>query len=58
LYYKIVRQRGSHKTLKSPYYPDLRISFHDSFEISGFKVKKILIKEVGLTEMMAIKVIK
>ena len=58
LYYKVVRQRGSHKLLKSPYYPDLRIGYHDSFEISGFRVKKILTEEVGLTEIMAIEVIK
>ncbi len=57
LCYKVVRQRGSHRTLKSEYYPVLRISYHDSFEISGFRVKKILTEEVGLTEIMAIEVI-
>ena len=57
LCYKVVRQRGSHRTLKSEYYPVLRISYHDSFEISGFRVEKILTEEVGLTEIMAIEVI-
>jgi len=56
--YKIIRQRGSHRTLKSEHYPVLRISYHDSFEISGFRVKKILTQEVGLTEIMAIEVIR
>ena len=58
LCYKIIRQRGSHRTLKSEHYPVLRISYHDSVEISGFRVKKILTQEVGLTEIMAIEVIK
>ena len=58
LCYKIVRQRGSHRTLKSKQYPILRISYHDTVEISGFRVKKILMEEVGLTEIMAVEVIK
>jgi predicted RNA binding protein YcfA (HicA-like mRNA interferase family) len=58
LCYKIIRQRGSHRTLKSEHYPVLRISYHDSFEISGFIVKKILTQEVGLTEIMAMEVIR
>ena len=58
LCYKIIRQRGSHRTLKSEHYPVLRISYHDSVEISGFRVKKILTEDVGLTEIMAIEVIK
>jgi predicted RNA binding protein YcfA (HicA-like mRNA interferase family) len=58
LCYKIVRQRGSHRTLKSKQYPILRISYHDRVEISGFRVKKILTEEVGLTEIMAVEVIK
>lgn len=58
LCYKIVRQRGSHRTLKSKQYPILRISYHDTVEISGFRVKKILTEEVGLTEIMAVEVIK
>ena len=44
--------------MKSPYYPDLRVGYHESIEISGFKVKKILTEDVGLTEIMAIEVIK
>ena len=58
LYYKITRQRGSHRTLRSENYPEIRISYHDKFEISGFMIRKILIEEVGLTEELARKVIK
>jgi len=58
LKYKIISQTGSHRTLRSEYYPEIRISYHDTFEISGFKIRKILIEDIGLTEEMARKVIK
>ena len=58
LCYKIVRQNGSHRTLKSKNYPDIRIGYHDSDELSGRYVRDLLIKKVGLTESMAREVIK
>ena len=58
LKYKIIRQTGSHRTLRSENYPEIRISYHDTFEISGFKIRKILMEDIGLTEDMARKVIK
>jgi predicted RNA binding protein YcfA (HicA-like mRNA interferase family) len=58
LYYKIVRQRGSHRTLKSKNYPDIRIGYHDSYEVSGKFVRDLLMKRVGLTQAMAREVIR
>jgi predicted RNA binding protein YcfA (HicA-like mRNA interferase family) len=58
LCYKIHRQRGSHRILKSPSYPDLRIGYHDTAEVSGSFVRNLLMKEVGLSEKMAREIIK
>jgi len=58
LCYKIVRQRGSHRTLKSKKYPDIRVGYHDSDEVSGRYIRDLLIKRVGLTESMAREVIR
>ena len=58
LCYKIVRQNGLHRTLKSKNYPDIRIGYHDSDEVSGRYVRDLLIKKVGLTESMAREVIR
>jgi len=58
LYYKIIRQKGSHRTLISDKYPMIRISYHDTFEISGFKIREILIKDIGLSEEFAKRVIR
>jgi hypothetical protein len=35
----------------------IRISYHDTFEISGFKVRQILINDIGLSESVAKQVI-
>jgi predicted RNA binding protein YcfA (HicA-like mRNA interferase family) len=49
LNYYIVSQRGSHKKLKSKNYPTIQYCFHNSREISGIEIKKILITVIGLT---------
>ena len=48
LSYVIVRSNGSHKTLASPHYPTLTYSFHDSRELSGNEIRKVLTRQVGL----------
>jgi predicted RNA binding protein YcfA (HicA-like mRNA interferase family) len=58
LCYKIVRQRGSHRTLKSKNYPDIRISYRDLEEVSERYIRDLLIKKVGLTEALAREVIR
>jgi predicted RNA binding protein YcfA (HicA-like mRNA interferase family) len=57
LYYKIIRQKGSHRTLKSACYPTLTIGYHDSVEVSGRYIKNLLVNEIGLSEDMARQVI-
>ncbi len=58
LQYRIVRQSGSHKTLQSETgYPELNLAFHDDHELAGGLVRKILCKDVGLTDTQARKLI-
>ena len=54
LNYYIVSQRGSHRKLKSKSYPtiqycSIQYCFHNSREVSGIEIKKILITVIGLT---------
>jgi predicted RNA binding protein YcfA (HicA-like mRNA interferase family) len=55
--YRVVRQTGSHRRLRSARYPPLTIAFHDRATISGDHVRKILIKQVGLAEGAARKLL-
>jgi predicted RNA binding protein YcfA (HicA-like mRNA interferase family) len=55
--YRVVRQTGSHRRLRSPRYPPLTIAFHDKATISASHVGKILIKQVGLDESEARKLL-
>lgn len=48
--YRVVRQAGSHRRLKSPDYPPLTIAFHGKATISGGHVREILVKQVELAE--------
>jgi predicted RNA binding protein YcfA (HicA-like mRNA interferase family) len=45
--WRIKRQKGSHKTLERPRYPDYVFSFHDSDEI-GSKMMARIAKKTGL----------
>ena len=58
LNYSIVRIVGSHKTLSSVTFPTISYSFHQNKEISGHVVKRILMKNIGLTQQQALEVIK
>ncbi len=54
LKYQIERQEGSHRTLvSSAGYPRLIFSFHDGETLGPVVVKKILMKDVGLSETEA-----
>lgn len=46
--YEIVKQRGSHKKLRSEGYPQLTFAFHTGTEVPGHLVKKIFTTDVGL----------
>lgn len=55
LYYRRERQTGSHKTLVSNAgYPALTWAFHDQQTIPPGLVRKILTKDVGLSDEEAI----
>ena len=50
--YEVVSQKGSHRKLESTagYPPIGPLAFHDNAEIPGGMVRKILMRDVGLTE--------
>ena len=51
--------RGSHRKLVSDAgYPPLRFSFHDSVEVGGTMIKKILLDQVGVDEATAMAILK
>jgi predicted RNA binding protein YcfA (HicA-like mRNA interferase family) len=55
LEYSSVRQRGSHRLLRSPNgFPELKFSFHDGTTLPRGLVRKILVKDVGLSEREAL----
>jgi hypothetical protein len=47
-------REGSHRTLVSTVYPDLHLAFHDRAEIAPGLVRKILVRDVGLSEQDAL----
>ena len=55
--YRIVRQSGSHRRLESPDFPPLTFAFHDKATIPAGLVRKILIRDVGLVEEQARKLL-
>ncbi len=56
--YRVVRQRGSHRHLRSSAgHPDLLFSFHDRVTIPPEAVRKILVRDVGLTEDEALQLL-
>jgi predicted RNA binding protein YcfA (HicA-like mRNA interferase family) len=49
--YEILRQKGSHRRLRSRNgHPDIGFSFHDGVTIPPGLVKKVLVGDVGLSE--------
>jgi predicted RNA binding protein YcfA (HicA-like mRNA interferase family) len=55
--YEIVRQSGLHRRMQSPDHPPLTFAFHDGATIPAGLVRKILIKDVGLDEKEARKLL-
>lgn len=55
LEYVVVHQAGSHRKLRSPHgFGDVMFSWHDGATIPPGAVRKILTKDVGLTEQDAL----
>jgi predicted RNA binding protein YcfA (HicA-like mRNA interferase family) len=50
LNYRIIRQSGSHRRMKAPGRPSLTFAFHDKATIPSTQVRKVLVKDVGLAE--------
>ncbi|HVY95349.1 MAG TPA: type II toxin-antitoxin system HicA family toxin [Solirubrobacterales bacterium] len=50
LNYRVARRSGSHRRMESPGRPALTFAFHDKATIAGGLVRKILVKDVGLDE--------
>ena len=48
--YRVVRQVGSHRRLEAPNRPPLTFAFHNNATIPSGLVRKILIRDVGLAE--------
>lgn len=48
--YRVARQTGSHRRLEAPGRPSLTFAFHDNATIPSGLVRKILVRDVGLAE--------
>jgi predicted RNA binding protein YcfA (HicA-like mRNA interferase family) len=58
LSYTVTRQSGSHRTLESTSgKPTLHLAFHDNAEIPSGMVRKILVRDVGLSEVEALQLL-
>jgi predicted RNA binding protein YcfA (HicA-like mRNA interferase family) len=57
LNYEIVRQRGSHRRLQSPGRPSLTFAFHDRATVGPGLVRKVLCRDVGLSEEEALELL-
>ena len=55
--YRITRQDGSHRTLEASGRPTLHLSFHENQELPPGLVRKILVRDVGLTEDEALELL-
>jgi predicted RNA binding protein YcfA (HicA-like mRNA interferase family) len=53
LNYRVVRQRGSHRTLRAPGRPQVTFAFHGR-ELRSREVRHVLLREVGLAESEAL----
>jgi predicted RNA binding protein YcfA (HicA-like mRNA interferase family) len=58
LEYRVARSRGSHTRLESQNgYPSLTFAFHDGDTVPAGAVRKILCKDVGLSEEEALRLV-
>ena len=57
LKYKVARQAGSHRRLEAHGRPSFSFAFHDGATIRPSLVRKILIKDIGLAEDEALKLL-
>ncbi|MFE0658501.1 type II toxin-antitoxin system HicA family toxin [Streptomyces sp. NPDC058876] len=55
--YVIVRQKGSHRILRSENYPQLLFSFHDGVTVPPGLVRKYLVNDIGLSVNEALRLL-
>ena len=59
LLYRVVRQAGSHRRLRSAAgYPPLTFAWHDGATVPPGVVRKVLVRQVGLSVQEALKSLK
>lgn len=58
LNYEVVRQRGSHRSLRASGRPPLTFSFAGGDDVPGGLVRKILVDQAGLDEQQALAALK
>jgi predicted RNA binding protein YcfA (HicA-like mRNA interferase family) len=50
LNYRVSRQSGSHRRMEAPGRPPLTFAFHDKATIPSGLVRKVLVRDAGLAE--------
>jgi predicted RNA binding protein YcfA (HicA-like mRNA interferase family) len=50
LSYRVSRQSGSHRRMEAPGRPPLTFAFHDNATVPSGLVRKVLVRDVGLAE--------
>ncbi len=55
--YRVVRQAGSHRTLRAPGRPSIIFAFHDRATIAPGHVRHILVRQLGLTQDEALRLL-
>ncbi len=50
LNYRVLRRSGSHRRMEAPGRPSLTFAFHDKATVPSGLVRKVLVRDVGLAE--------
>lgn len=50
LNYRVSRQSGSHRRMEAPDRPPLTFAFHDKATVPSGLIRKVLVRDVGLAE--------
>lgn len=50
LNYRVLRRSGSHRRMEAPGRPPLTFAFHDRATVPSGLVRKVLVRDVGLAE--------
>jgi predicted RNA binding protein YcfA (HicA-like mRNA interferase family) len=57
LNYAVARPSGSHRRLKSPGRPSITFAYHDRATLGPAAVRKVLVRDVGLSEDEALRLL-